>query len=113
MRDETKRKFERAVWMQRARVGAIIAVSSVVFAMMLAFVARDASVELVRVAGSVTRVAPMPATAGQPGYLVDVKLANGQVAEVLVNQISDPKVGDAVEITARRHATGRTTYSWK
>jgi hypothetical protein len=113
MREETKRRLERAIWLQRAKWVGIGLGVCVVMAGVFTFVSKDASVELIRVPATVTRVAPLPTKNVQSGLIVDVKLTDGRTVEVLANQITDPKVGDTVDIMEHRHATGRRTYSWK
>jgi hypothetical protein len=113
MREETKRRLERAIWIERGKwAGAGLGIC-LVMAVVFAFISRDHDVENVRVAATVASVRPLPTKQTQSGLLVDVTLADGKIVEVLANQITDPKVGQKVEITEHRHATGRRTYSWK
>jgi hypothetical protein len=112
VREETKKRLERAIWLQRGKWVAMGLAVIAGMAILLKFVSADASVENVRVSATVTRVAPLPSKP-QTGLIVDVKLADGKVVEVIANQITDPKVGQQVEITEHRHATGRKNYSWK
>jgi hypothetical protein len=112
MREETKKRLERAIWLQRGKWAAMGLGVFGMMAVALTVMSTDAAVERVRVPATVTRVAPLPSKP-QTALLVDVKLSDGKVIEVIANQITDPKVGQQVEITEHRHATGRKTYSWK
>ena len=113
MRDETRRRLERALMIQRAKWVGMGLAACVVMAGVFTFISADHAIEKVRVPATITRVGPIASKNVQAGLLVDVKLADGRIAEVMVNEITDPKVGQNVEITEHRHATGRKTYSWK
>ena len=113
MREETKRRLERAIWLERGKWLAAGLGICLVMAGVFAFISRDHDVENVRVPATVTSVRPLAAKSATPGLTVDVSLADGRIIELTVNQITDPKVGANVEITEHRHATGRRTYSWK
>ena len=113
MREETKRRLERAIWLQRAKwVGVGLGIC-LVMAGVFTWISADSAVENARVPATVTSVRPLPTKNTQAGLLVDVTLNDGKILELTVNQITDPKVGQTVEITEHRHATGRKTYSWK
>lgn len=114
MRAETKYRLERAIWMQRAKwVGVGLAIC-VAMAGVFTWISADSAVQLVRVPATVLSVRPAATKgAAATGLLVDVKMADGKTVELLVNQTTDPKVGQTVEITEHRHATGRKTHSWK
>jgi 3-isopropylmalate dehydratase small subunit len=113
MREETKRRLERAIWRERGKWAAIALGIAAIMAGVFMFISRDHTVENVRIPATVTSVRPFAAKSTQPGLTVDVTLADGKLVELTVNQITDPKVGSKVEITEHRHATGRRTYSWK
>ena len=113
MREETKRRLERAIWTQRAKYAGMGLALCLVMAGVFAFISRDHDVENVRVPATIATVRPLPTKNTQAGLIVDVTLADGKIVEVLANQTTDPKVGQKVEITEHRHATGRRTYSWK
>ena len=114
MRAETKYRLERAIWLQRAKWVGIGLAICVVMAGVFTWISADSAVQLVRVPATVTAVRPAATKgAAATGLLVDVKIADGKIIELLVNQITDPKVGQQVEITEHRHATGRKTHSWK
>jgi len=116
MREETKRRLERALWLDRAKKAGIgLAVLSVIGLFFL-YLDYDAQVEKTRVPGTVVSVGPLNTTSTQAienGLSVDVALDNGRRVTVWALKTTDPHVGDHVEITAHRHHTGRVTYSWK
>lgn len=116
MRDETRKRLERALWMQKAKwVGAGLGVLAVAAAG-LWFTGLDASVENRHVAGVVAKVGPlngMNTQAVETGLAVDVKLDDGRVAHVMVLKTTDPQVGQHTEIIEHVHGTGRSTFSWK
>ena len=113
MRDETRRRLERTLLIQRLKWAGMALAVGLVMAGVFTFISADHAVEKVRVPATVTKVGPIANKNVQAGLMVDVKLADGRIAEVMVNEITDPKVGQNVEITEHRHATGRKTYSWK
>ncbi|MEQ1695228.1 MAG: hypothetical protein ABL901_05230 [Hyphomicrobiaceae bacterium] len=113
MRAETKYRLERAIWMQRAKYAGIGLGLCLVMAGLFAWISADSSVQLVRVPATVTAVRPLATKNTAAGLIVEVKLADGKVMDLMVNQITDPKIGQQVEITEHRHATGRKTHSWK
>jgi hypothetical protein len=113
MREETKRRLERAIWLERGKWAGLALLGCLFMAGVFTFISADHAVENVRVPATVATVRPLPTKNTQAGLIVDVTLADGKIVEVTANQITDPKVGQKVEITEHRHATGRKTYSWK
>jgi hypothetical protein len=113
MREETKRRLERAIWMERGKWAGVALAGVALMAGVFAFISADHAVEIARVPATVASVRPLAAKSSQPGLIVDVTLTDGKLVELTVNQITDPKVGQTVEISEHRHATGRKTYSWK
>lgn len=116
MREETKRKLERALWRDRAKkVGIGVALLAAV-GLFFVYEDYDARVENIRVPATVLSVGPLNTTSTQAienGLSVDVALQNGRRVTVWALRKTDPHVGDHVEITEHRHHTGRVTYSWK
>ena len=113
MREETKRRLERAIWMQRAKWAGMGLGVAAVMGLVFTWISADAAVENVRVPATVVDVGPLATKSTQNGLLVHVTLAGGKLVSVIVNQITDPQPGQKVEITEHRHSTGRRTYSWK
>jgi len=116
MRDETKRRLERQLWLERMKwVGAGLAVVTCV-AGGLWLTGLDASVETRHVAGVVEAVGPLVGTntkSIEDGLAVDVKLVDGRTVHVMTLKKTDPHVGDQVQVAEHVHGTGRVTYSWK
>ena len=116
MRDETRRKLERAIWRERLKkIGIGVAALAVIGAYFL-YEDYDSHVENVRVPGTVVHIGPLNTTNTsmiENGLSVDVALDNGRRVNVMVLKTTNPHVGDHVEITEHRHRTGRVMYSWK
>ena len=116
MREETRKKLERALWMDRAKKGGIALAILAAIGLFFVYEDYDAHVEKARVPGTVVSVGPLNTTNTQAienGLSVDVALDTGRRVTVWVLKKTDPHVGDHVEITEHRHRTGRMTYSWK
>ncbi len=116
MREETKRRLERALWLDRAKkVGIGVAVLALIGLFFL-YEDYDAHVDKIRVPGTVVSVGPINTTntkAIENGLSVGVALDSGRRVTVWVLRKTNPHVGDHVEITEHRHRTGRKTFSWK
>lgn len=116
MREETRKKLERTLWMRRVRwtgagLCAVLALGS-----LFVFESLDASVENRSVHGVVARVAPlngMTAKAIAQGLSVDVKLDDGRLVNVMALKTSRPAEGQDIQIAEHRHGTGGVSYSWK
>jgi hypothetical protein len=116
MREETRRKLERALWLNRAKKAGIGLAILAAISLFFVYEDYDARVEKIRVPGTVVSVGPLNTTNTQAienGLSVDVALQNGRRVTVWALKTTDPHVGDHVEITEHRHHTGRVTYSWK
>jgi hypothetical protein len=116
MREETRKRLERALLLERLKcVGAGLVVG-VLMAAGFWFTGLDASVETHRVPGVVQRIGPLNGTSTQAveeGLAIDVRLDDGRLARVMVLKTTDPHVGDRVEIAEHVHGTGRVTFSWR
>jgi hypothetical protein len=117
MREETRRKLERALWIERLKKIGIGAVALVAIGAYFVYEDYDARVDEVRVPATITEVAPLAiknTQAVEQGLSVQVALDNGgRLVSVMALKTRDPHVGDHIEITEHRHHTGRVTYSWK
>jgi hypothetical protein len=116
MREETRRKLERQLWLQRAKTIGIGLGAAAVIGLFFLYEDYDAHVDNVRVPAIVVSIGPLNTTNTQAienGLSVDVALENGHRVNVMVLKTTDPHVGDKVQITEHRHRTGRLTYSWK
>jgi hypothetical protein len=116
MREETRRKLERALWIDRAKKAGIGLAVLAVIGLFFVYEDYDAHVDNVRVPGTIIAVGPLNTTSTQAienGLSVDVALDSGRRVNVMVLKNTNPHVGDHVEITEHRHRTGRVNYSWK
>jgi hypothetical protein len=116
MREETKRKLNRALWRERAKKAAIAAALLPLIGLYFLFEDYDAHVENVRVPATVVSVEPLNTNSTkmvEAGLSVAVALENGRSVNVMALKTSNPQVGEHVQITEHRHHTGRITYTWK
>jgi hypothetical protein len=116
MREETRRKLQRALWLDRAKKAGIGLAILGAIGLFFIYEDYDAHVDNVRVPGTVISVGPLNTTNTQAienGLSVDVALDTGRHVTVWVLKKTEPHVGDHVQITAHQHRSGRTTYSWK
>jgi hypothetical protein len=116
MREETRRKLERAIWRERLKKIAIGVAALALIGAYFVYEDYDARIDNVRVPATVVAIAPLntPNTKMvEAGLSVDVALDTGRRVNVMVLKTTDPHIGDHVEITEHRHRTGRVTYSWK
>ena len=114
MREDTRKRLERALWADRAKKAglglAILAAIGAVFA----YENFDLAVTNTRVAGVIDGLAPLVSkTSATDGVNVDVKLDDGRHVHVIADKKRDPHVGERIEITEHRHATGRVTHTLK
>ncbi len=116
MRKETRRKLQRALWLDWAKKAGIGVAILGLIGLFFLYEDYDAHVDKIRVPGTVVSIGPINTTSSQAienGLSVDVALQNGRRANVWVLKTTNPHIGDHVEITEHRHRTGRVSYSWK
>ena len=116
MRDETRRRLDRQLAVQKLKWAGAGAVILGCVAGGLWFTGLDATITTHRVPGVVEAVGPVVGGSTQmieTGLSVDVKLVDGRRVHVLALKTTDPHVGDTVQIAEHVHGTGRVTYSWK
>jgi len=116
LREETRKRLERALWRERAKKAGLALAGLGALAGVFMYENLDASVKDVRVAGTVEHVGPLNARSTKAvaeGLSVDVKLDDGRHVQVLALKSHGPHVGDRIEVTEHRHATGRVTHTWK
>ncbi|MGQ0455588.1 MAG: hypothetical protein ACT4OU_00860 [Hyphomicrobium sp.] len=114
MREETKRRLDRAIWIERAKLAgvglAIVAAIAIVFELENL----DLAVADTRVAGTVEALEPLVSkTSAAVGLNVGVLLADGRHVRVVAEKAHAPAIGAPIEITEHRHATGRITHTFK
>jgi hypothetical protein len=116
MREETRRKLERALWRERLKKIGIGVLAAAAIGAYFVYEDYDAHVDNVRVPATVTEVGPLNIKSTkmvEEGLSVQVALQGGRLVNVMALKKTDPHVGDHVEITEHRHRTGRITYTWK
>ena len=116
MREETRRKLERALWRERFKKIGMGAAALVVIVAYFFYEDYDARVDNVRVPATVLTVGPLNTNNTkmvEAGLAVEVTLDSGRRVNVMALKTTDPHVGDHVQITEHRHRTGRITYTWK
>lgn len=119
MREETRKKLDRALWLEKLRYAAIgLAILGIIAAYMI-YENYDLAVDKTQVAGVIETVEPLttPTSAANvaqgPAVTVGVKLDDGEHVRVIAYKSRDPKVGDHIDIMRHHHHTGRVTYSLK
>ena len=117
MRDDTRKRLERAIWLQRLKWAGVGLVLCLAVGAVFWLEGRDATVETHKVAGVVEFVGPLSgkfkANTAANNVAVDLKLDDGRLVHVSALKESAPKVGDRVEIAEHIHGTGRITFSWQ
>src|SRR5262245_43654162 len=116
MREETRRKLNRALWVQRMKQIAIGIAAAVAIGAYFVYEDYDARIDNKRVPATIGAIAPLNiknTRMVEEGLSVEVALNDGRRINVMVMKTSEPHVGDKVEITEHHHHTGRVTYSWK
>ena len=114
MREETKKRLERAIWIERAKKAGIGL--AIIAAMGLAFGYEnlDLMVTNTPVAGTVQVIDPLISkTNSVDGETLEVKLDSGQLVRVMALKSRNIKPGDKIEVTEHHHATGRVTHTLK
>ena len=116
MREETRRKLERALWRERAKKAGIGLAVVAAIGLLFFYEDYEAHIDNVRMPATVVSVGPLNTSNTkmvENGLSVDVALENGRRVNVMALKTTGPHVGDHVQITEHRHRTGRITYSWK
>lgn len=112
MREETRKRLERALWLGRTKkAGVGIAVLALIG---LAFNCEelDLKVDNKNVDGAVINIEPLVSTKNSTdGESIIVRLHDGQLVRVLAYKARRIKVGDKIEIVEHHHATGRVTHT--
>jgi hypothetical protein len=113
MREETRRRLDRALRIQRLKVAAMALAAVCGIGGLVYLIGLDAGVEDHRLAGRVERVSVPNSKSASQGVAVDVVLDDGRHVQVLASKKNEPHVGDRIEITEHRHGTGRVTFTWR
>jgi hypothetical protein len=114
LREETRKRLERALWIDRAKmVGIGLAVAAAI-GLAFGYEELDLKVENKDVGGTVTDIEPLVSKQdAADGENVIVRLEGGQLVRVLAYKSRGIKVGDKIQIVEHHHATGRVTHTLK
>lgn len=112
MRHETRLKIDREIRKRRMTMAAGIAAAVAALGALMWLVDLDTHETKTRVAGTIESVTTPVQKGAQDGLDVAVKLDDGRHVRVLTLRSRDPHVGDHIEVTEHRHASGRTTFSF-
>ena len=114
MRDDTRKRLERAIWTDRLKKAGIGLAVAGAIAAAFAYQNLDMKVTDTQVAGTVTEIDPLVSkTSAADGEQLRVKLDDGRLVSVLALKSRHIKNGDHIEISEHHHATGRVTHTLK
>lgn len=114
MREETRKKLERAIWLERAKKAGLILLGVTVVGAVIAYQNLDLDVKNTQVAGTVETVDPLVSqTKNGDGVYVGVKLEDGRHVKVIALKSHEPHPGDHISVVEHHHGTGRITHSLK
>ena len=114
MRDDVRRRLDRAIWLERAKYAAIALGVMATIGVMFGYETLDLKVDNTEVSGKVTDIEPLVAKRDSAdGENVIVQLDHGPLLRVLAYKSRGLKVGDKIEVMEHHHATGRVTHSLK
>ncbi len=112
MREETRRRLERALWIDRAKKAGIGLAIVVAIGLAFGYEQLDLKVDNKDVGGSVTDIEPLVSKQdAADGENVVVRLDDGQLVRVLAYKSRNLKVGDKIVVVEHHHATGRVTHT--
>jgi hypothetical protein len=114
VREETRRRLERAIWLERAKyIGIGLAIVAAI-GLAFGYETLDLKVSNTNVGATVTDIEPLVSkTDSANGENVIVKLDSGQLVRVLAYKSRGLKIGDKIQIVEHHHATGRVTHTLK
>lgn len=114
MREDTRKRLERAIWTERLKKAGIGVAIAGAIAAVFAYQNFDLNVTDTHVAGTVTEIDPLVSkTSSAEGEQLRVKLDDGRMVSVLALKSRHIKNGDHIEVTEHHHATGRVTVTLK
>lgn len=114
MREDTRKRLERAIWTERLKkIGIGLAVAGAIGAV-FAYQNYDLKVTDTQVAGTVTEIDPLVSkSSAAEGEQLRIKLDDGRMVSVLALKSRHLKTGDHIQVTEHHHATGRITHTLK
>jgi hypothetical protein len=112
LREETRKRLERALWIDRAKkIGIGLAVLAAI-GLAFSYEEFDLKVENKDVPGTVTDIEPLVSKQdAADGENVIVRLEGGQLVRVLAYKSRGLKIGDKIQVVEHHHATGRVTHT--
>ena len=116
MRDDVRRRLDRAIWLDRAKYAGIGLGVLAAIGLAFAYETFDLKVDNKEVPGKVTDIEPLvtkSSTAEAEGENVIVQLDHGPLVRVLAYKSRGLKIGDKIEVVEHHHATGRVTHTLK
>jgi hypothetical protein len=112
MREETRKRLERALWMDRAKMAGIGLAIIAAIGLAFGYEELDLKVDNKDVGGTVTDIEPLVSKQDSAdGENVIVRLEDGQLVRVLAYKSRGLKIGDKIQVVEHHHATGRVTHT--
>jgi hypothetical protein len=112
VREDTRRRLERALWIDRAKkVGIGLAILAAI-GLAFGYETLDLTVSNKDVQGTVTDLEPLVSKQNSAdGENVIVRLEDGELVRVLAYKSRGIKIGDKIAVVEHHHATGRVTHT--
>jgi hypothetical protein len=112
LREETRKRLERALWIDRAKKAGIGLVVLAAIGLAFGYEQLDLKVDNKDIPGTVTDLEPLVSKQDSAnGENVIVRLDDGQLVRVLAYKSRGLKVGDKIQVVEHHHATGRVTHT--
>ncbi|HML29273.1 MAG TPA: hypothetical protein PKE16_10615, partial [Hyphomicrobium sp.] len=112
LREETRKRLERALWMDRAKMAGIGLAVLAAIGLAFGYEELDLKVDNKDVGGTVTDLEPLVSKQDSAdGENVIVRLDDGQLVRVLAYKSRGLKIGDKIQVVEHHHATGRVTHT--
>lgn len=114
MREDVRRRLDRAIWLERAKfIGIGLGVVAAI-GLAFGYETLDLKVDNKEIAGKVTDIEPLVSKSNSAdGENVIVQLDHGPLIRVLAYKSRGLKVGDEIQVVEHHHATGRVTHTLK
>jgi hypothetical protein len=112
VREDTRRRLERALWIDRAKkIGIVLGIVAAI-GVAFAYETLDLKVANKDVPGVVTDIEPLVSKQNSSdGENVIVRLDGGPLIRVLAYKSRGLKIGDKIQVVEHHHATGRVTHT--